>query len=54
MYKDYNNDEKIKEGWTTIRISITTKDELTEIGKKGETYDDIIRKIIKVYKEVVK
>jgi len=32
---------------TTIQITEETRDELKERGKKGETYDDIIRKLLK-------
>jgi len=33
-------------GYTTIEIKIPTKDKLVDLGKKNETYDDIINKII--------
>jgi predicted CopG family antitoxin len=32
---------------TTIQITEETRDELKSRGKKGETYDDIIRKLLK-------
>ena len=32
---------------TTIRVFKTTKDELEEYGKKTETYDDIIKRLLK-------
>lgn len=32
---------------TTIQISVETRDELQERGKKGDTYDDIIQKLLK-------
>jgi len=32
---------------TTIQISIETRDELQERGKKGDTYDDVIRELLK-------
>jgi hypothetical protein len=32
---------------TTIRVFKTTKDELGEYGKKTETYDDIIKRLLK-------
>ena len=33
---------------TTIQVSVETRDRLKEIGKKGETYDDIIRRLLKL------
>jgi len=33
---------------TTIEVSKQTRDLLKKIGKKGETYDDIIRRLLKV------
>jgi len=39
-----------KEDITTIQISRATRDELKELGKKGETYDEIIRKLLKLAK----
>ncbi|KYK29534.1 hypothetical protein AYK20_05165 [Thermoplasmatales archaeon SG8-52-1] len=53
-YKSYNNHNKYnyyKLGVlmtnTTISITQETKKALLELGKKGETYDSIIRKLIK-------
>jgi len=34
---------------TTISITQQTKKALLELGKKGETYDNIIKKLIKRY-----
>lgn len=31
---------------TTIRITKTTKEKLKALGKKGDTYDDVISKLI--------
>ena len=36
---------------TVIRIKLSTKKELDKLGKFGETYDDVIRRLIKKYKE---
>jgi len=36
---------------TTIALRISTKKMLDEFGKKNESYDDIIRRLIKKYKE---
>jgi predicted CopG family antitoxin len=32
---------------TTIQVDTETRDALKSLGKKGETYNDIIRKLIK-------
>jgi len=34
---------------TTIRVSKETQSMLKDIGKKGETYDDVIRRLIEFY-----
>ena len=34
-------------GYTTIEIKIATKAKLVDLGKKNDTYDDIINKIIR-------
>ena len=34
---------------TTIRVKRTTKEKLEAIGHKGETFDDIINKLIDFY-----
>ncbi|MEM4613765.1 MAG: hypothetical protein QXJ56_07400 [Ignisphaera sp.] len=34
-----------------IKISPETRDELKKVGRKGETYDDIIKKLIRFYIE---
>jgi hypothetical protein len=39
---------------TTIQISKETRDELADMGKKGETYDEIIKKLIQHVKECEK
>ncbi len=39
---------------TTIQISKETREMLKELGKKGETYDDIIRRLIELAKDVEK
>lgn len=36
-------------GKTNIQVSRKTRDELAEIGKKDDTYDDIIRMLIELY-----
>lgn len=37
---------KLDRGMTTVQIAVATREELMELGKKGETYDDIIRQLI--------
>lgn len=39
---------------TTIQISTETREQLKELGKMGETYDDVIRKLIEKAKECEK
>jgi hypothetical protein len=39
---------------TTIQIAKETRDELADLGKKGETYDEIIKKLIQHMKECEK
>ena len=38
-------------GITTIQLEKETKEELKELGKKGDTYNDILKKLINFYKE---
>ncbi|MEM2959379.1 MAG: hypothetical protein QW261_13860, partial [Candidatus Jordarchaeaceae archaeon] len=33
---------------TTIQLSKTVRERLKKLGKKGETYDDIIRRLIEI------
>jgi predicted CopG family antitoxin len=37
-----------------IKVKAETYEELTNLGKKNETYDDIIQKCIQAYKKVNK
>ena len=39
-----------RSGVTTIQLSPDTRDKLKELGKKGETYEDIILRLIKACK----
>ena len=43
-----------KENMTTIQLSTETRDQLKELGKKGETYDEIIKKLLELVKECEK
>jgi predicted CopG family antitoxin len=40
--------------WTTISVKTSTWAKLKEIGKMGESFDDVINKLLKVYKEYKK
>jgi hypothetical protein len=42
---------KNKENITTIQISKATRDELKQLGKKGETYDEIIKRLTELWKK---
>jgi len=50
-YNNYNNYNNYKYGDimsnTTISITLETKKALLQLGTKGETYDSIIKKLIK-------
>ena len=37
---------------TTIQIQKETREELREFGKKGETYEDVIKKLMEIAKRV--
>jgi hypothetical protein len=39
-----------KDNITTIQISKDTRDELKKLGIKGETYDEIIKKLLETSK----
>jgi len=32
---------------TTIQVEVATRDELKSIGRKGETYDSVIRRLLR-------
>lgn len=36
---------------TTIQIKKTTRDELKRIGRKGQSYDDLITKLLEIAKK---
>jgi len=40
-----------KEGITTIQLSPITREKLKDLGKKAETYEDIILRLIEFYKK---
>lgn len=35
-----------RQGVTTIQLEVKTRDRLMSIGRKGETYDEIINKLV--------
>ena len=39
-------------GLTMIRIETETRDQLKDLGKKGESYDTIIRRLIAAFLEI--
>ena len=39
---------KARREMTTIQVSKETREMLKELGRKGETYDDIIRRLIEL------
>jgi hypothetical protein len=39
---------------TTIQILIETRDELKALGSKGETYDEIVKRLVKEHREGAK
>jgi len=39
-----------KEDVTTIQLSKETRDRLKELGRKGETYDEIVRRLLALLK----
>ena len=36
---------------TTIHVKETTREKLKDLGKKGETYDQIIEKLLRIYEK---
>jgi predicted CopG family antitoxin len=38
---------KKSRGITTIQVSIEVRDKLKELGRKGDSYDDVIRALLK-------
>ena len=40
-----------KEGTTVIQLSVGTRDKLKALGSKGETYEDVILRLIKNQKK---
>ena len=33
---------------TTIKLKVSTRERLAELGKKGETYDEIVNKLVDI------
>jgi len=44
--------KKVDVEQTTIRINTETRDRLMALGKKGETYEEIIRELLNFYEGV--
>jgi len=36
---------------TTIQIEETTREQLHDLGSKGESYDKIIKRLLRIYKQ---
>ena len=36
---------------TNIQVSISTRDALMKLGSKGDSYDDIVRRLLEFYME---
>jgi predicted CopG family antitoxin len=47
IFYDYYSHHSDGMGTTTIQIDTETRDTLKSLGRKGETYNDIIHKLIK-------
>lgn len=45
------NKERKEKDWTTVSIKRDTVEQLNEVGKKSETYDDVIKRLIKEHTE---
>lgn len=43
-----------RKGVTTIQLSPETREKLKELGKKGETYEEIILRLLAAYRKSVK
>ncbi len=41
----------LKPGWTSIPISRETREQLKNVGKKGESYDSVILRLIAAYRK---
>lgn len=41
----------LKPGWTSIPISRETREQLKDIGRKGESYDSVILRLIALYRK---
>lgn len=39
---------------TTLRVKVSTRDDLASCGNKDDTFDDIIRRLINFYKKGAK
>ena len=40
-----------RDGVTTIQLEMKTRDRLMSIGRKGETYDEIINKLVDLWQK---
>lgn len=49
-YSHYVKRMPYRSGVTTIQLSPDTRDKLKDLGKKGETYEEIILRLVKAYR----
>jgi predicted CopG family antitoxin len=42
----------LRPGWTTIPVSRETRQQLKDMGRKGESYDSVILRLIALYRKV--
>jgi len=50
LYKE-GNDMPSREGVTTIQLEKKTRNRLMDLGKKGESYDQIINRLVDFWKK---
>lgn len=49
MNEVQNNDPQMP--YTSIKIQMETRDDLKELGKMGDTWDTVIKRLIQFYRE---
>ena len=48
----YEKVATIQNGNTTIQVQVKTRESLKKIGRKGESYDDLVRRLLQQEQEV--
>jgi hypothetical protein len=46
-----SSEEMVEKKYVTVRLEADVHKELNEIGLRGESFSDIVRRVIKFYKE---